>query len=126
MNGNNDLPAAAVVAVFAEVDALPGTEVEAAVRDGDAQRRPEQDALDVRGHVVVSFVGVDVVGLVVGDVGEEALHVRSDGRVGVFVDAERRAGVFQKEVGEPRLNARLGDGFLDGFGNEVESPRVRW
>ena len=43
---------AAVVAVLAQVDALPGAEREAAAGDRQRQRRAEQRGLDVRGHVV--------------------------------------------------------------------------
>ena len=43
---------AAVVAVLAQVDALPGADREPAAGDRERQRRAEQRRLDVRGHVV--------------------------------------------------------------------------
>src|SRR5450755_3316902 len=51
-SSRHDRARAAVIAVLAEVDPLPGTKREAPVRDGERERRPEQSRLDVRRHVV--------------------------------------------------------------------------
>ena len=60
----NDAAAATVVAKFAEVDALPGAEVEAPVGDWDGEAHAEEGTLGVCGHVIGSFHGVLVVGFV--------------------------------------------------------------
>ena len=52
VQGEDQRARAAVVAVLAQVDALPGAEREAAAGDRERQRRAEQRGLDVRGHVV--------------------------------------------------------------------------
>ena len=79
----------AIVAEFAEVDALPRAEVQAAVRDGDVEAHAEHAALGVRRHVVRPFERVVVVrGVLRNQVVEDLLHVAPHVRVGVLVDRE--------------------------------------
>src|SRR5579875_1308232 len=53
---------AAAVAVFAEVDSLPGAERGPPAAERDRQRRPEQRRLDVRRHVIGPLERVGPVG----------------------------------------------------------------
>ena len=82
-----DAAVAAVVAEFAEVDALPGAEVEAAIGDGDGEAYAEEGALGVGGHVVGSFHGVLVVGLVLShEAVHDLVHVGAHVGVGILID----------------------------------------
>src|SRR6478672_495251 len=65
--GRDQRPRAAVVAVLAEEDALPGSEREAAAGDRQGQRGAEQGGLYMGGHVVVALEGVGPVGSAFGN-----------------------------------------------------------
>ena len=85
-----DAAVAAVVAKFAEVDALPCAEIETTIGDGDRQAHPEERALGMSGHIVGTLHRVVIVGLVlpyeaVHNLVEVAPHIR----VGILVDGKR-------------------------------------
>jgi arylsulfatase A-like enzyme len=61
---DHNAPATAPVTVFAQVDALPGAEVQAPGGDRHRHTASKQRRLDVRRHVVGALGGVDVVGRV--------------------------------------------------------------
>ena len=56
-NGGDEATGPAVVAELAEVDALPGAEVQAATRDGNGQRDARQHALRMGGHAAAPGLG---------------------------------------------------------------------
>ena len=82
-----DAAAATVVAEFAEVDALPGAEVEAATGDGYGEAHTEERAFGMGGHVVGTLHGVVIVGLILS---HEAVHnlteVSAHIGVGILID----------------------------------------
>ena len=49
---------AAVIAEFAQVNALPGTQVEPAVGNGNTYGRADQSGFDMGGHIIRAFNGV--------------------------------------------------------------------
>ena len=55
------MPAGGVVAVFAEVDPLPGPQVEPASADRQQQATTHEGGLDMGRHVIGAFKGVGVV-----------------------------------------------------------------
>src|SRR4051794_41663967 len=72
-------PRAAVVAVLAQVDALPGAQGEAAVADRQRERGTEERGLDVGGHVVGALERVgEVPGAVGHGLAESGLEVAAD------------------------------------------------
>ena len=82
-----DAAVAAVVAKFAEVDALPGAEGETPIGDGDREAHAEERTLGVGGHVIGPLHGVVIVGLAlphkaVHDLAEVGAHVG----VGILID----------------------------------------
>ena len=98
-DGGDELPLSAVVAVFAEIDSLPGAEVEVAFGDGDGDAHAAQDGLGVGGHVVGAFEGVLIAGQVFGhEAIEDGLHIDSHIGVTVLVDGKSATGVFGEEV----------------------------
>ena len=54
-NGRDQRAGATVVAVLAQVDALPGSQREPSCADRQRKRGPEQRGLDVRGHVIAAL-----------------------------------------------------------------------
>lgn len=80
-----------MVAEFAEVDALPCAEVEAAVRDRQGEGRADYHRFDVRRHVVGSFVGMKVIWRVFWHESiEKHVKVMSHVRIGVLIERQRR------------------------------------
>ena len=104
-----DAAGAAIVTKFAEVDALPGAEVEPTAGDGDGEADAEKGALGMGGHVVESFHGVVVIGFVfANEVVHDLFHIAADVGVGIFVDGQGTGGVLYEEVEEPGLGQRCG------------------
>lgn len=95
-------PRPAVLAVFAQVDPLPGTQIRPAIGDRQAQAVAQQAALDVRRQVVAAFQGVPVVRLVLayGAV-EPGLEVAAHRGVGVLVEGQRGGGVLDEHMHQP-------------------------
>ena len=93
---------AAVVAVLAEVDPLPGPERRPALAHRQGQRRAQQRRLDVGGHVVLALQRVGPVRrpfrhrLV-----EPGLEVAPHFRRGVLAQRQRGRGVLDQQVQHP-------------------------
>lgn len=88
-DGGDDATRAAVVAELAKVYALPNAQVEYSFRDWKCERRAYDYCFGVRGHIVRSFVCMQVERRVLGYEaveygGEVAPHIR----VGVFVEGQ--------------------------------------
>ena len=85
--------------MFAEVDPLPGPEVETPVRDGNRETAAKERGLDMRGHIVGPFNVVrEIGGVFGGELIEVALQIRPDRRIGVLVDCQGRGGVLNKKM----------------------------
>ena len=89
VDGGYNAAATTIVAKFAEVDALPCTEIKVSVSDGDGEAHAEEGTFGVGGHIVVSLHGVVIVGLafpyeMVHNLTEVGAHVG----VGIFVDGQ--------------------------------------
>lgn len=105
-------------AVFVEEEALPGSEVEAGVADGDGEGILSEHGADVGGHVIGAFGVVRVAGVAIGsEAGEEGLEVVPDGGIGVFAEDERGACVVEEDGGEAAIDAGCGDEAVDGIGD---------
>lgn len=52
---HHHFPGACPVSMLTEPDALPGAQVELAIRDRNGQARPKQDSLDMGRHVIRTF-----------------------------------------------------------------------
>src|SRR4051794_38260418 len=119
----------AVIAVLAQVDALPGPQGEATVADREGERWPEEGGLDVRGHVVGALERVGEGGRAVGDgLAEPGLEVAADVRRGVLVQGQRGRGVADEDVQEPDRDLaelRQGPDDLPGGEGGAAGPRPR-
>lgn len=115
-----------IVAVFAQVDSLPGSQGQRSGRHGDQQAGSEHGAFDVRGHIVGAFDGVDK-GLVFRDQAIQGrFHIDANIRVGVFVDCQARRGVLQEHLEHPDSNVlEFRDCRNDLAGNQVETAAER-
>ena len=87
IDGRHDAAVATVVAKLAEVDALPGAEVEAATGDGDGEAHSEERAFGVGGHVIGALHGVIIEGLVLPHKAVHNLvHVGAHIGVSILID----------------------------------------
>lgn len=113
--------------MLAEVDALPRAQVEPPVRHRDGQAGADQDRLDVGRHVVRPFVGVGIVGRVVGrQRAEVRLQVGAHLRVGVLHDRQRGGGVLNEEVRHAHAQAaQAGQVRQHLVGDQVEAACAR-
>jgi hypothetical protein len=125
--GGDQRARAAVVAVLAEVDALPGAERETAVADRQRQGRPQQRRLDVGGHVVVAL---ESVGPVRGPFGNRAiepgLEVMPHFRRGVLAQGQRGRGVLDQQMQDPDADPiELGKRVEHLGGDQMKATRAR-
>src|SRR5690606_1375388 len=118
---------AAMVAMLAQVNALPCAETKPAIADGNAQAGPEQAGLQVRGQVVAAFISVPVIRFVFGHrVVEITLEIGPHGGIGVFVDRERRRSVLDEQVQQAHLEApQLGQPGQDFVCHQMEAAPAR-
>lgn len=89
----------AIIAEFAEVDALPSAEVQSSVRYRNRQAAADDCAFGVRRHVVVTFEGVLIVRLALfHQAVEDAVHVVTDIRVSILVYAQSATGMLDEQM----------------------------
>ena len=98
-DGDNYFAGAAIVAEFAEVNALPGAEIKAAIGDGDSERGADKSSFGVGRHIVIAFAGVTIILFAllhesVENRGQVNLHVG----VGILVDGKCGGSVLDKDV----------------------------
>jgi hypothetical protein len=93
--------------VFAQVDPLPGPEVETPISDGNCETAAEERGLDMRGHIVGPFCVVSIIrGVFRCELIEMTLQIRPDRRIGVLVDRQGRGGVLNKKMKYPPTDRR--------------------
>lgn len=116
---------AAVVAVLAQIDALPRAEAQPAAGNGDQQAAAQQRRLDVGRHVVGPFDRVLVRELFRHDGRQAGLEVHGHVGVGVLVDRQRGRRVLQEDVQQADLVlGQLGQSLHDLACHEMEPSRV--
>ena len=103
-DGDNYFAGAAIVAEFAEVNALPGAEIQAPVGDGDSDRGADKSGFGVGRHIVIAFAGVAIKGFAllhksVENSCEVNLHVG----VGILVDGKCGGCMFDEDVHQPNF-----------------------
>ena len=107
-------------------DALPRSERHPALRHRDDFARPRQHHAQMRRHVVAPLVGVDEVILILRhEALEEFVQVRARGRIGVFIDDERGAGVLDEDGRGARGHAALAHDARDFIGDLVGAFATR-
>ena len=112
--------------VFPEVYALPRPKAQPAIRYGDAQVYGGQGGPDVRWHVIGSFDRVFEQPIAVGyESIEEALEVRADIGIGIFLNDERRGRVLEVQGAQAGPNACQCDLFLDVVRDVIEPASSR-
>lgn len=117
---------AAVLAMLAEVDSLPGAETEPSLPDGQGERAADHDGFDVRRHIVRPLEGVLVVGGTFRNhLLEMAFQVSAYVGIGVLIDRQGGRGMLQEEMEEPDLDLTdLGQRREDLLRDQVKASRT--
>ena len=117
----HDASASAVVAEFAEIDALPSAEVESVVSDGDGEAHPKKRAFGMGGHIVGAFQNMVIISLILFyEVVHNPIHVAAHVGIGILVDGQGTRSVLDEEIEQSCLGQwwQLGKYFA---GHEVTS-----
>jgi len=110
------------MAMFPDINALPGAEHHAAIADGNGEVDGGEGGADVGRHIVIAFGGMDEHAVAVGDeAGEEGFEVAADVGIGVFLDEQRGGGVAEMEGEETVLKAFFGKPVGDVISDFVEA-----
>ena len=98
------------VAVFPEIDALPGAKGEAPLGHRDREVDGGQGGSNMSGHVVIAFSSMAEQGGTIGhEASKECFEVAADIGVGVFLDQERGGGVADMKGEQASLERVAGD-----------------
>ena len=93
----HDASASAVVAEFAEIDALPSAEVQSVVSDGDGEAHPKKRAFGMGGHIVGAFQNMVIISLILFyEVVHNPIHVAAHVGVVILVYAESALRVLHE------------------------------
>lgn len=96
-HGSHDAPAAAIVAEFAEVDALPRAESKMMCGDWNRYAHTEKRRLGMGWHIVKPLKRMLVIWLTLTHKAiHDARHVATHVGVGIFVDCKRAGSVLHK------------------------------
>lgn len=99
INGSHQFAAAATVAELAQVNALPGTEIEFSLGDRHADRGSDHCRLDVCRHIIRAFDGMGKERHILwNEVVENAFKIRQDRWIGILLNAQGGGGVLDKKV----------------------------
>ena len=125
MEGN--AAAVGMVAMFPEINALPGAEGEMAAFEGNAEVDGGKRRADVSGHVVFPFGGVLEDRITVRrEAGKDAFEVAAHFRIGIFLNEQRRRCVLKVESGDARLQCRLPKHLGDLIGQVIKAAAPGW
>ena len=95
---NHQATAATVVAVFTQVNSLPGSEGESAGRYGEAETAAHQRRFDVGGHVIGALERVHEWEVFGANVIQSRFEVCPYIRIGIFIQGKRCGCVENKNV----------------------------
>jgi hypothetical protein len=118
---DEEFPIAASIAVFPDVNPLPGAENKTTIDDRDLLRGISQNGADVGGHIVRAFGAVDIVSRFRDEFGEEVGQILEHIGVGIFLDRQAGGGVAQEEMAHAHLDFGVADDRLDCRGDFVEA-----
>ena len=98
------LSGAAVVAELTEVDALPRSEVQTTVGNGDGDTDTAQSGLGVGRHIISTLQRMLVLRAVLrNQTVEDSLHIDANIRITILVDAQSATSVLREDVHDARL-----------------------
>ena len=98
------LPGTTIIAVLAEVDALPSAKIQTAIGDGDGDADTTQCRFCMSRHIVSTFQGVLILWTILRNQSvEDGFHIDANIRVAVLVDAQSATGMFREDGHDARL-----------------------
>ena len=107
---SHNLPRTTIVTELAEVDALPRTEIQPAIRNGDGETHTEEGTLGMGWHIIIAFEYVVIIRLVLLDkMIHDFLHIRTHICFGILVDAEGTRSMLHKKMEQAHLWQWIGN-----------------
>ena len=98
-NCHNQFPRSTIVAVFAEVYALPRSHVQPAIGYGNGETHTAQRRFGMCWHVITSFQRMLIIGLVFWhQMVEDGFHVHTHVRVVILIDAQSAARMLGEDI----------------------------
>ena len=102
-DGYDELACPAVVAKLAEIDALPGAQIQPAAGNGNGDADAAEGRLGVGRHVVSALQRVLIFWTILGhQTVEDRFHVHTHVRIAILVDAQSATGVLREDIHEAR------------------------
>ena len=118
------IASAAPIAEFAEIDALPHSQIQAMVGNWNGHGESDKRRFNMRGHIVIAFYRVPIKGFaLLNEPVETVSEVFPHRRIGVFVDGESCRRMLDKQV-QDAIFRQFTDGFQDFIGDEMKPARV--
>ena len=103
-DGYDELACPAVVAKLAEIDALPGAQIQPAAGNGNGDADAAEGRLGVGWHVVSALQRVLILRTIFRHKAiKNRFHIHTDIRVAVLVDAQSATGVLREDIHDTRL-----------------------
>lgn len=126
MKSGDQVAAAAVLAMLAEIDSLPSSELEPTPSYWQGELAADQDGFDVRGHVVWPLQSVLVVGRAFRDhLVEMAFQISTYIRIGILIDRQGGRGMLKEEMEQPDFDLTdLGQCCKDFLGDQMKASRT--
>ena len=98
------LSGTAVIAVLAEVDTLPGAEIQASIGDRNGDADTAQCGLGVSRHVIGALQGMLILWTVLrNQTVEDGLHIHTNIRICILIDAQSATGMLRENVQDTNL-----------------------
>ena len=127
LNSSHKLPRMLARSELAVINSLPRTRVQPSIRNRHTNTSAHQTALNVRGHIVQTFIVVPVhraLRVLWRNAVQRISHILAHSRIGVLVQAERAGGVLDEEVHDTDFEVfELGELASDFVGDEVAAAR---
>ncbi len=125
VDGQYKAPGAAVVPMFAQINALPGTQIGPTATDREGNGRAQERGFDVCRHIVRSFVRVNVVGRIFRyHFIEMTFEIGADARIGILIDGEGGGRMLDKQLTNTLIYRAAAEYLLHIVRDQVEPSRV--
>ena len=103
-NCYHQLSGTTIIAELAKVYSLPGAEVQATIGDRDSDADTAQRGFSVSRHIVGTLQRMFVLRTILrNQTVEDSLHIHTDIRVAILVDAQSATGVLRENIHDARL-----------------------
>jgi len=103
-NCYHQLSGTAIIAVLAEVYALPSAKIQTSVSNRNSNTDTAQRGLGMGWHIISSFQGMLILWTVLrNQTVEDGLHIYTNIRISILIDAQSTTGMLREDVHDTSL-----------------------